>query len=474
MINIPGVGSGLDLNSLITQLVSAEGNAKTAALAGKRNDVQTEISAFGTLKNALSAFQTAVSKLKDADTFNDNKVSSSAPDVFTVSRNGDIAAAVYDVEVIETAESQKLISPAYESATTDVGTGQLTITAGEDAFTVNIDSDQQSLVGIRDAINNAGDNTGVSATIVNVDDGSGGTVSKLILTADATGTDNLLTVTVADDDLTNTDNTGLSTLYYDTSDATSPEQMTQLNAAVDASIRIDGEQVTSSSNTIVDAIQGITINVLEKDPGNTYTLDISLDTSSLKNAVATFVNSYNKLNTTINSLTVYDQDSGQKGALLGNPTLLSLIGQIRRELNNSVTEISGPVNNLVALGITTDKDGSLTLNNGKLEDVLGSDFNSVVTMFTSSGGIASRFDTLLNDYVKVDGVIDGKTTGLNNTVNRIDQDLSDLDVRLASYQDRLVRQFTALDGLLSQLQQTGDFLNSQLASLPKISSGKSS
>ena len=389
-----------------------------------------------------------------------------------VTSSGDVAPAEYDVEVITTAASQKLISPGVASADTNVGTGQLTITVGADAFTVDIGTEQQTLTGIRDAINEATDNTGVSASIVNVDDGGGGTVAKLILSADETGTDKQLKVTVSDNDLTNTDGNGLSLLYYDTSDGTSPEQMTQLNAAVDASIRIDGQLVNSSSNTIVDAIQGVTISVLQQDPGNNHTLDISLDTSSVKNAVSAFIGSYNKLNSIINNLTVYDQESGQKGALLGNQTLLSLSSQIRRELNNTVTGVSGPINNLVALGVTTEKDGSLTLDSGKLDEVINSDYQSVVTMFTSADGIASRFDTLLNDYVKVDGVIDSKTTGLNNTVKRIDQDLSDLDARLSSYKDRLTKQFSALDGLLSQLQQTGDYLNAQLASLPKISSGK--
>ncbi len=472
MITVPGVGSGLDISSLVSQLVAAEGNAKTFLLASKRADADAEITAFGALKSALSSFKSAIATLKNSATFAGNKLTSSDDEIFTATSTGNVAASVYDIEVVDFAEAHKLLSVGFIDSSSNIGTGKLTIAIGISSFTVTIDSSNQTVTGIRDAINDASNNPGVTATIANVDDGSGGTETKLILTSNNTGVANKLTVTVDDDDLTDTDSTGLSVLYYDTGDATTPEQLTEINAAVDASIKIDGQAVTNASNTIVDAIQGVTFTLLKEDPGNTHTLTIALDKAAVTTSINSFINSYNSLIAGINAAILVDEETGNRGVLLGDRTLLTLSRQIRRELNNSVTGINGNIKNLVELGITTKADGKLELDSTKLDSVLNSDFDAIDDLFTSTDGIATRFDTLLNDYVKSGGIIDDKTTGLNKTIDRIDDDLDALNRSLVKLEQRLLAQFSALDVLLAGLQNTSNFLTTQLAAIAKISDSR--
>ncbi|MCG8323947.1 MAG: flagellar filament capping protein FliD, partial [Thiotrichales bacterium] len=294
MISAPGVGTGLDINSLVQQLVAAEGDAKTAQLAGRRSTVEARISAFGNLKSTLSSFQSAVKILQDPDTFASTIAASGNTEVFTASVSGTPGNATYQVEVQTLAEAHRVISNGFTNSETVVGTGILTIKVGSDAFSVTIDSANDTLAQIRDAINASTDNTGVTASIVNVDDGVGGTESKLIFTAKETGTANKITVTVDDDDLNDTDMNGLSVLVYDP-DGSGVSNASEANAAVDSVIVIDGQKITGSSNTVTGALNGVTINLLSTDPGKTHDLKLELNKTSISNAVQTMVDNFNIL-----------------------------------------------------------------------------------------------------------------------------------------------------------------------------------
>jgi len=461
MISVPGVGSGLDVNSIVSQLVAAEGDAKTLLLTNKRTDIESEISAFGSLKSVLTALQSSTTLLKNSATFDSSMATSADPTVFTASTTGTISPGVFDIEVRNLAEAHKLISSGFADANTAVGTGTMTITVGSNSFNITIDSNSNTLSGIRDAINNASDNTGVSATIVTVDDGAGGTQAKLILTADKTGVANTLTITVVDDDANHTDNSGLSVFYYDTGDATTPEQLTQITAASDAEIYIDGQKVLSSSNTVVDAIEGVTLNLLKTDVGVNHQLNIAVDKSKISDTITTFVTNYNAYLSLSGNLTVYDSETQTAGILLGDATLRTLSSQLRTTVSDSVTGISGIYKTLVDLGITTDSSGQLVIDSSKLDTALTTNLGDVAALFSSTNGIASKLDGILNEYVKADGIIDNKTSGLNDSVTDINDDLVDLEEELNALEERLFAQFSALDVLLSQLQTTSDFLTQQ-------------
>jgi flagellar hook-associated protein 2 len=465
MISAPGIGSGLDINSLVQQLVAAEGDAKTKALVNKRSAAEEQISAFGKLKSNLSAFQTAIQALKDPDTFSGTKATSGEPSVFSVATTASLNSSSFQVEVNTLAEAHRIVSPGVSDADTVVGTGELTLQVGTDAFTLTIDEDNNTLAGIRDAINTSTDNTGITATIINVDDGSGGTESRLVLTSDKTGTANSITVTVTDDDLNNTDANGLSALVFDP-DGSGITNASETNAAVDSVIFIDGQKVTGSSNTVDSAIDGVSISLLEARPGETFSLDITLDKSKITNAVKTLVDNFNALARLMKNLSVFNAETGEAGVLLGDITLLSLNTTLRRQLGDSVQGITGEVNNLVSLGITTNADGTLKLDSSKLSGMVDSNLQEVTDIFSSEDGIAERLDNFLDGYLKSNGVIQGKTDGLNNTVEDINESLVDLDRRLETMRQRLQAQFAAMDALVSRLNSTSSFLTRELANIP--------
>ncbi len=468
MISVPGIGSGLDINAIVDGLVAAEGDAKTLLLANKRANIESEISAFGSLKSIVSAFQSSSSKLADVTTYTATTATTSDATFFTASAAASVAAGNYDIEIRALAESQKLLSAGYADADTNVGTGTLTIEVGTDSFDVVIDSDNQTLSGIRDAINSAEDNSGVTATLLNVDDGAGGTLTKLVLTSDDTGSANAISVTVDDDDLADTDASGLSVFYYDTDDITTPEQMSQINAAVDAELYIDGQKVLSSTNTVSSAIDGVTLVLNKAETGTTNQLSIQSDTDSVKSAIELFVSNYNSFISFSNSLSAFNADSGEVGILLGDSTLRTLSNAVRVNMSNSVSGLSGELANLVDLGITTGASGALEIDSTKLQTALDNNGADVVALFSSTDGVATRLNSLLNEYVKSEGILDNKTSGLNETIDDIDSDLEKLSLSLQSLEERLFAQFSALDLLVNELNSTGNFLTQQFEQISRI------
>ncbi len=476
MISVPGIGSGLDINAIVTGLVAAEGDAKTLLLANKRTETQAEISVFGSLKSLAATFLSSSTIMKTASTFEANSVTTADPKVYTATTSGSVAAGVYGIEVRDFAEAHKLLTSGFTDQDTVVGTGTLTISVGASSFDVIIDSNNDTLAEIRSAINDATDNTGVSATIVNVDDGAGGTVAKLILSSDKTGVANAITVTVDDDDLGDTDASGLSAFYYDTTDATSPEQLTQINAAIDAEIYIEGQKVLSSSNTVVDAIQGVTLTLLKEDLGTVYDLTIATDTASIKSNIELFVSNYNSMVSFMKNITAYNADTGAVGILLGDATVRSLSNQIRGQINQSVTGISGIYKTLVDLGITGSSsvgtsDGTLIIDDAKLDKALSTNLDDVAELFSATDGVATRMATTLTQYTQVSGIIDNKTSGLTNTINDIDDDLESLALSLTALEERLFSQFSALDIILAQLNTTSNFLTQQFDMLNGLFNG---
>lgn len=461
MISVPGIGSGLDINAIVSGLVAAEGDAKTFLLANKRSDTEAEISAFGGLKSIISAFQSSATILKTASTYEANSASSADTLVYSVTTSGAAAAGVYGVEVRDFAEAHKLLTTGYTDEDTVVGTGSLTISVGASSFNVTIDTNNNTLAGIRSAINDATDNTGVSATIVNVDDGAGGTEAKLILSSDNTGTANAITVTVDDDDLGDADASGLS--VFD-----SATQLTQINAAVDAEIYIDGQKVLSSSNTVIDAIEGVTFTLLKEDVGNVHDLTIATNTTQIKANIKLFISNYNSAISYMNNVTAFNADTGTVGILLGDATIRSLSNQVRSQINQTVTGISGSYTTLVDLGITSSSNGTLTIDESKLDTALSTKLSEVADLFSATDGVATRMENTLKQYTQADGIIDGKTSGLNDTVTDINEDLADLELSLTALEERLFAQFSALDILMMQLNSTSNFLTQQFDMIKKI------
>ena len=464
-ITAPGVGSGLDINNLISQLVAAEGQPATLRLDSQEARFQAQISGLGSLKGSLSQFSTALQDLKSLDDFQGRLAKSADEDVFTATATSAATPGSFDVEVIQLAEAHKLASEGFADAATSVGSGSITLTTGTDSFSVTIDPAADTLADIRDAINDAADNTGVSATIVTVDKSGGGSESKLILSADQTGTDNELSVIVDDDDGEDLDTNGLSKLVYDPAPGSGTTHMSGLQAAVDAQIKIDGQSVTRSSNSIDNAIEGVTIDLVKQMPGSEFTLTVSQDEAGATAAVNGFVNAYNALIVTINNLSTFNPETGERGLLLGDSTLLSVSLQLRRELSTSVVGAGSGFSTLADIGITTTADGTLEIDGAALSDALDTGFDAVGELFAADDGFAVRLDTVVDELIKFDGTIANRTDGLNARVDDINEQREALDRRLISLEERLLAKFTAMDALVGELQATSNFLTQQLTAL---------
>ena len=314
---------------------------------------------------------------------------------------------------------------------------------------------ENTLEDIRDAINDSPDNPGVSATIVTADDGA-----RLILNADETGAGNVITVATSGGD------GGLAVFDYDPLSGTNP--MTELQAATDAVAVIDGFTVTNSTNTIDSAVEGLSISLLDAEVGNSTRVTIDFDQNAANAALSVFVDSYNSLASTIDQLTSFDAESGAAGPLLGDSIVRDIESSLRRELSSVVDlGINAPFALLAEIGITTDLSGKLELDTTKSADAIAENFDEVGLLFAKEDeGIAVRIDAVLALINDESGTIDLREDRLNGRLEDLKDQRDQLDERMLRVEDRLFKQFSALDTLLAQFQSTSSFLTSQLANLP--------
>jgi len=454
MVSAPGIGSGLDINGLVEQLVAAERGPAANRLNLAEARTNSELSAVGRVKSAVSSFQSALASLKNLETFQQRTVSLDSDESLGVTVNSQAVPGSYDVQVITLATSQKLASQAFGDITAPVGTGILNVTLGGDAFAVNITADDNSLVGIRDAINAAADNPGVLATIVTADDGS-----RLILSSAKTGSANTLTVANASGD------GNLDVFNYDPQGPLNA--LTELEGASDAMAMVDGFTVSSSTNSLDGAIEGVGIDLLAAEPGNVTRLTVGLDEAAANTALNEFVSAYNGLLGTIGEVTAFDSESGVAGALLGDSLVRDLQSSLRRTLSSSV-ELDGAAFSILAeIGITTTLNGELELDETRAADAISADFDAVGLLFAAENdGIAVRIDALLSRVLDASGTIVLREERLNGRLEDLQDQRALLDERMERVEARLFAQFQALDGLLSQLSSTSSFLTSQLANLP--------
>ncbi len=452
-IQSTGIGSGLDITSIVTQLVAAEGAPVEERLTRREATVQGKLSAFGTLTSALNEIKAAAEDIGTLDKLLLRKATTGDEEIFTATVTGDAAPSNYNVEVVNLASVQKLTSGVFTDSTAVVGTGTLTIEVGGNAFDIEISSSNNTLSGIRDAINEAVANTGVAASIVNAEAGS-----YLILSGEKPGEDNTITITQTGGD------GGLSALEYDSDLATG--SLTQTQAADDARIRIDGLLVQSESNTFASAIDGVELNILQGTSGATQSLAVENDVDETANKITRFVRAYNDLIDLNSSLTSFDQELGVAGALLGDATLRGIVTQVRTEINTAVTGLDGPFSLLGDVGIELQLDGKFDTDLVKLKEALSDDFSQVGQLFTSETGFATRLASTADTFLRSDGILQIRTEGLDSQVERINEQRERLNNRLTSLEERLFRQYNALDSLLAELNNTSNFLNSQLQNLP--------
>jgi len=448
-----GIGSGLDIAGLVQQLVAAEATPVQTRIGQQEAKAQAKLSAFGSLKSALSQFRENLEVMKDLDSFLARSGSAGNEELYGVTTSQTALPASYSVEVVNLATPQKLTSGAFAGAESVVGTGTLTIAVGASAFNIEVTDQNNTLAGIRNSINSALENTGVSATIVSADAGS-----YLILTGEKTGAINTMVVTQSGGD------GGLSALEYDP--ANSLFSLSESVAAQDALVRIDGFDILSETNSIDGAIEGVTLDLLQSDPGILDSLVVVNDGDAVRATVDEFVASYNNLVSTLDQLTNYNAEADTAAPLLGDSTVRGIRDQIRRELSVAVTDIDAPFNSLAEVGLDIQLDGKLAVVDEDFSAILDSDFSKFGQLFANSDGFATRLHGIVDGFLQSDGIIETRTTGLNSTIDDFAEQRDALGERLLSLESRLLRQFNALDSLIGELSSTSTFLAQQLTNLP--------
>ena len=375
-ITATGIGSGLDVESLVSQLVSADITPAATRLSIKEARYQAEISAFGTLKSAVSTFKGTIAGVNSISTYQSKSSSTSLSDKVQVSATSEAANGSYNVEVSALAEAQSLVADAtFSDLTSIVGTGTLTLTSAGVDTSIVINSSNNTLAGLADAIN---ESDGPATASVVFD----GTDYRLTLVAKDTGTANSVSFSVSDDDGDDTDAAGLSRL--------ASGNLNETNAAVDAALKINGLDVVSATNSVTDAIEGVTLTLKgTTDAGTSAAISVSDNTSAITSAVNGFIDGYNELVATLDQLSAYDPDLQSASALTGDATLRSILRSIRSNLNDEIVNVVSRSNSLVDLGITTDAAGKLKLNSETLSAVIESNPLDVATVFTSIGRSAN-------------------------------------------------------------------------------------
>lgn len=470
IVSSTGIGSGIDIQSLATQLASAEAQPALNSISRKTSAANALLSGLGTLKSALSDFNKIVAKLKDGNLFKTFKTSSSDETVLKATASGGAVAGSYAVEVVQLAKAQKSIATAeFDSSSALIGSGTLTFdTPGGSSFSLTTDN-TTTLQGLRDAINRAAGNDFVTASIVNVDHVSTGpsdpdngkTVSKLVLTAKDTGTANGFTVSGSDDDGNDTDLSGLSSFFSG--------NLQSLTAPLDAIIKVDQQTATRASNVISDVLPGVTLDLQNSNVGGTVNVRIDLDLESIQTTVQEFVDGYNKLATTTRNLGKYggstDGSGSGNGSLIGDSSLRLISGQVRQSATSTISSASGDYNSLAMIGVSIDKDGVMSLDSSRLSDALNSDLQAVSDVFSSADGVATRLDSKVKLFLQSGGSLDTRQNSLKKQISALSDQKLDVEERQANFQAILLKQFTAMDVTVGTLNTTSTFLSNWISNL---------
>lgn len=491
-LSSPGIGSNLDINAIVSQLMSVESRPLTL-LQNKQTAVKSTLSAFGQVQSALSTFNSAMDALADIEQFQPFKVTTGDASVLTASAKSGAVAGNYSVEVSQLARAQKLVAAGQASTTAAIGAGTLTISFGTisggsldpgtgqysgAAFTSNgapareitIAPANNTLGGIRDAINKAG--AGVTASIVN----DGGTSPyRLVLTSNATGEANSMQISVAGDQ-------GLSDLL--SHDPAGSQSLKETATAQNAKLKLDGLDISKPSNHITDLLQGVTIDLAKINPGAPTSLAVATAPSDISASVGKFVSAFNAINKTLKDLTAYNADTKTAAALNGESVIRSAQSKLRSMLTAPVTVANGAFSRLSDIGVTLDKNGTLTIDSAKLNKALETSSAGVAALFVATDattgqptsptavnankGYAAQLAELSKSFMSEESALKTRTAGLNKSIAALQKNQDAMNVRLASRESDLRKQFTLLDTKLGELSSTSIYLSQQLAQLANM------
>lgn len=501
IISSLGAGSGINTSSLVSQLVDIEKVPREERLDATEEKLEAQISAYGTLQSSLSELAAVLDPLSDNDTFNARSVSFPDTDVITPnSVDPGAQTGTYQIEVVEVAQAQSLATGAYSDKDQALNeSGTLTISFGtwtydEDADPgADADADQDpysfatnderaalnitvdagdSLQDIADKINDEGADVQASVLLV---DGQ----YQLLLTAPS-GADNALRVT--SDDATKGDTTGLSVFEFN---ETESSQVTETQQAKDAELKVNGLSVFRETNEIDDVIQGFSFSLNKAEPGSNFTFTVSEDTSIAEQAIRDFVEAYNLFYETAQNLTGYSTDEDNqtvKGDLSTDGTAKAMLNQIRSTIGALVPGVDEGFTALTNVGIRTELDGTLSIDEDDFSRAMGENFDLVETLFaTNTGSSSDEVSVSVGSYatgtvpgsydvvittdpekasVNADAMVDGGNIGFDgatDTVAIADASLLDLSFKVTvdgveSDTITLTGSYTTTDEIRADLQ----------------------
>ena len=465
-ISSTGIGSGLDVNSIITQLMAIESQPLTA-LQKKATTIQSTVSEYGKIKSAVSTLNDLAAKLASTTTWGQTTVTSSNPAAVTAATSGS-AAGSYSVQVQSLASVQTLASGVFASTTSTPGAGTLNIElgtwgTGQTSFTpksgatsINVAiTATDTLADMRDKINAAG--AGVTALIMT--DASG---SRLLMRSSATGADNAFRTTV-------TAVGGLSQFSYGT---TAPSKLMSLNqTAANAAATVNGLAVSSSTNTLANIVDGLSLT-LSAVTTSAVSIDVVPDSATLTKTLTDFAAAYTSVVKLIATDTKYDAASKKGGVLQGDNAAVALQRQLRT-LAGSSSGASSVFGHLSDIGLQLQSDGSMSVNATKLTSALANlpelkkAFSNLGGTDTTLNGFGKQFRDMTSAMLGIEGSLTTRSDGLSKQLSRNQADQDSMNIRLAGIEKRMRAQYTALDTAMAQLNSSSGYMTQQIAAWAK-------
>jgi flagellar hook-associated protein 2 len=438
--------SSIDVSSIVTNLTNNKRKATDKALTAQTTSNKTQISALGNFTASLTSLQNAIKALSDGSAFKTHKTTISEPTVLSAVTDADAQSNTYTIEVTKLATAQKTTSVAFAGGgKTTVGVGSLTIAIGAKSMTLDVKPPANTLENIRDAINKASGNPGVTASIVTGTDGA-----HLTLTSSSTGKQNAFKVSASGD-------AALAQLAFD------PATDSATVVAQDAEFTIDGNtKATSPTNTVASAIDGVTLTLSK---AGTTTVAVQTDTSAVATGLTSLVTAYNQFITQYQTLTKYDPTNQQVGALIGDATVTSIKSQMSALLGSqSSGNTTGP-RSLSDLGVAFQLGGTLKFDATKLTKALATSPGETQALLSGSQGVTVKLDKMIADWTSSKGILSQRTANLNTRAKDIVKKTADFEVTMQAFVDRITKQYTALDTMMTKLSSTSSYLQQQFDAL---------
>lgn len=471
-----GVGSGLQAESIISALMSVE-QQPIDQLATEQTQMKTQLSSMGKLASLTSTMRDAAASLTSSTLWQAKSFTSADSSVISGSAGSSAEPGSYSVSVQALASGQTVTSGTFGSSSTTLSEGTLTLELGSwsgSTFTgksgaspvsITIGPGDTSLASIRDKINGA--NAGVTASIIN--DASG---ARLSLRSTATGAENGFRITAAETVDDGNAGTGLSALTYDPSGTATVMSLNQ--TAANAQATVNGIQVTSTSNTFDNVVDGLSFTV-GKVSTSEVAVNVANDTDTMKKSINSFVSAFNALVSYIKDQTKYTPPTskgtqGTSSPLQGDATTVGLLNQLRSVINSPSTA-SGSLQHLSDMGISVGGDGTLSVDATKLDTALANPSEVAKALATDgtdspSSGFMDRFRDLGNAVLDpTSGALQLRQDAINDSIKRNQQRQDELTQRLSGYETRLRAQFSALDTQMASLNSLSAYVTKQMSSL---------